>query len=173
MTARTWPPSAAQKMRPNPAESLAFCAPGWRVTWRKRDPRIRALSPPIPPTWRSRLARDMVAPWPTISPLPLAAERGSGAAAPARPRDSPAPAGHVAAVPVDDADVVGIPDYRSSASSPPNEQPRISLGTRYTVWNSLAASITVCRTTTRPSSGARLPRPGWVNLGEQTPGQFR
>ena len=140
----TVPPSRPRRYQnswPNPARSLSFCAPGWRVTWPPRDPRIPAIPPPDPLTSTPRLARDS----PVVRPLILVAETDIVAAAHAHRRDSPAHAEPFAVAPVDDAVVADTAGYRPSVSSAPSLQSENMLGTRCTAWNNPAASAALCR----------------------------
>ena len=155
----TIPPSRPrryQNLRPNPARSLAFCAPGWRVTWPSRDPRIPALLPSDPGTWTPRVARDI----PVVQPLILVAGLDIVAADHARQRDSPARAKPVAGAQDDDVVAAGIAGYRPSVSSAPSLQAENTLGTRCTAWNNPAASAALCRVAVHLSRRCRGLRPG-------------
>jgi hypothetical protein len=172
----TVPPSRPrryQNLRPNPARSLAFCAPGWRVTWPSRDPRIPARLPSDPGTCTPRVARDI----PVVRPLILVAGLDFVAAAHARQRDSPARAEPVAGAPDDDAVDGDSAGYRPSAFPAPTSQPGNTLGIRYTAWNDLAASGGLCRVAVplrvAVVTSGPVPDLGWVSLGEHPPGQFR
>jgi hypothetical protein len=173
----TVPPSRPPRYQnswPNPARSRAFCAPGWRVTWPLRDPRIPAFSPPDPWTWTPSLARDI----PVVRSLILVAGIDIVAAAHARRHDSPAHAEPVAVAPVDGVVVADTVSYRPSVSSAPSLQSENTLGTPRTAWNNPAASAALCRAPCHLSRRtAFLPGPvpdlGWVSLREQPPGQFR
>jgi hypothetical protein len=172
----TVPPSRPRRYQnssPNPARSLAFCAPGWHVTWPPRDPRIPAISPPDPRTSTPRLARDSLA----VRSLILVVGIDIVAAAHARRRDSPAHAETVAVAPVDGAVVADTAGYRPSVTSAPSLQSENMLGTRCTAWNNPAACAALCRATVHLSRRtASLPSPvpdlGWVSLREHPPGQF-
>ena len=174
----TFPPSRPrryQNLRPNPAGSLAFCAPGWRVTWPPRDPRIPASSPAGPRTSTPSPARDSL----VVRSLILVVESDTVAAAHARRRDSPAHAAPVAVAPVDGAVVADTAGYRPFVSSAPSLQSENMLGTRCTASNNPAASAALCRAPVRHLSrrAALFPGPvpdlGWVSLREHHPGQFR
>jgi hypothetical protein len=176
VTARTEPSLPAQKMRLNLAIFRAFCAPGWRVTWRRRDPRIRALSRQNPRSCTPRLARDMVAVRSPLRPPPCFGDAPDGAAAAhARQHGNPVCAGHGAFAPDAAGGAAGILGYRPSASSRPTEPARIAPGTRYIVWNTAAASATVCRTASAHPRAAGPPYQGGstcvsrprVNSGER------
>jgi len=155
----TFPPSRPrryQNLRPNPARSLAFCAPGWRVTWPSHDPSIPALLPSDPGTCTPRVARDI----PVVRPLILVAGLDIVAADHARQRDSPAPAEPVAGAP--DAVAVGA-DTAScipSVSSSPSLLAENTLGTPCTAWNNPAASAALCRVDVHLSRRCRGLRPG-------------
>ena len=168
-------PRRYQDSWPNPAELQPFCAPGWRVTWPPRDPRIPEISPPDPRTWTLRLARDS----PVVRPLIHVAWPDIVAAAHARRRDSPVRAEPVAFAPADGAVVADTADYRPSVSPAPSLQSENTPGTRCTAWNNHAASAALCRATVSLSLPPSRCRPylvsalGWVSFGEHTPGQFR
>jgi len=160
-------PLRYQDSWPNPAELQPFCAPGWRVTWPPRDPRIPAISPPDPRTWTLRLARDS----PVVRPLIHVAWPDIVAAAHARRRDSPVRAVPVAFAPADGAVVADTADYRPSVSPAPSLQSENTPGTRCTAWNNPAASAALCRATVRLSLPAlAVPAVLGVSLGL---GQFR
>ena len=174
MTVPTSRPLRYQNSWPNPARSLAFCAPGWRVSRPPRDPRIPAFSPACPRTWTPRLARDS----PVVRPLILVAAIDIVAAAHARRRDSPAHAETVAVAPVDGACAADTAGYRPSVSSAPSLQSENMLGTRCTAWNNPAACAALCRATVHlsrrtASHPGPVPDLGWVSLPEHPPGQFR
>ena len=140
----TVPPSRPRRYQnssPNPARSLAFCAPGWRVTWPPRDPRIPAFSPAGPRTWTPSLARDSL----VVRSLILVAGIDIVAAAHARRRDSPAHAEPADGAPDDGAVFADTAGCRPSVSSAPSLQSENMLGTRCTAWNNLAASAALCR----------------------------
>ena len=140
----TIPPSRPrryQNLRPNPARSLAFCAPGWRVTWPSRDPRIPALLPSDPGTCTPRVARDI----PVVRPLILVAGLDIVAVDHARQRDSPARPEPVAGAPDAVAVAADTGSYRPSVSSSPNLLAGNTLGTRCTALSDLAASAALCR----------------------------
>jgi len=166
----TVPPSRPRRYQnswPNPARSLAFCAPGWLVTWPPPDPRIPAFSPAGPPTSTPRLARDS----PVVRPPILVAWPDIVAAAHARRRDSPVRAEPVAFAPADGAVVADTADYRPSVSPAPSLLSENTPGTRCTAWNKPAASAALCRATVRLSLPAlAVPAVLGVSLGL---GQFR
>ena len=140
----TVPPSQPrryQNLWPNPARSLVFCAPGWRVTWPPRDPRIPAFSPAGPRTSTPRLARDSLV---AQSPI-LVAGIDIVAAAHAHRHDSPARVETVAVAPAAVDDGAGNVSCRPSVSSVPSSQSENRLGTRCTASNNPAASAVLCR----------------------------
>jgi hypothetical protein len=140
----TVPPSRPrryQNLWPNPARSLAFCAPGWRVTWPPPDPRIPAFPPPDPRACTPRLARDS----PVARSLIPAVGLVIVAAAHARRRDSPARAEPAAVAPDDGAAVADTADCIPSVFSAPSLQSENTLGTHCTAWNTPAACAALCR----------------------------
>jgi hypothetical protein len=186
VTAAPSRPRLSQKLRSNPARSLAFFAPGWRVTGPPPGPKIRAISPPDPPTWPPRLARDTVVrpPSPVSPTRTLIVGRGNDAVAAARRPDGLARVAPGAAAPAAAGAAAGTRLRKPSACAPQTELPGISLGTRCTASNSSLASHAYpprpAHTTTLPAPahparrGRARPRGGstyvstpWVNFNER------